>query len=114
MNKPKKSIKNLRKIRSEISASLPIGHSFIPLDILLVAYCGDDSGDDLTVKALFASLPYSDMGIRYHFKKLLIDGWLELDKGAIDTRIKKVRASQKLNQRFINLDEKLSKFLKNL
>ena len=107
MNKPKKTIKNLRKIRSEISAALPIGHSFIPLDILLAAYCGDDNGEALTVKALFASLPYSDMGIRYHFKKLLADGWLELDNGTIDTRIKKVKASQKLNQRFINLDEKL-------
>lgn len=69
------TIGSLQRIRAETSLLLPVGHSFIPFDILITAYCGDEHGQDLTVKALFANLPYSDMGIRYHFKKLISTGW---------------------------------------
>lgn len=107
MNQPTITIRSLQKIRVEISALLPIGHSFIPFDILLATYCGDENGNELTVKALFASLPYSDMGIRYHFKKLLDQGWLELQVGEIDTRIKRVKPSMKLIEKLIELDDQL-------
>lgn len=104
----------LQKIRAETSLLLPIGHSYIPFDILLAVYCGDEYGNDLTVKALFATLPYSDMGIRYHFKKLITSGWLELHNGDKDTRIKRVKASSKLVKRMELLDERLLPNLKSL
>ncbi len=108
------TIESLQKIRAETSLLLPVGHSFIPFDILIAAYCGDENGDDLTVKALFASLPYSDMGIRYHFKKLISTGWLELHNGDKDTRIKRVKASQKLVKRLFLLEERIAPIFKNL
>ena len=70
----------------------------------MTVYCGDQQGHDLTVKALFASLPYSDMGIRHHFKKLLIENWIELHNGDKDSRLKRVRATDKLKQNLIKLD----------
>lgn len=90
----------LIEMKMVISASLPIGHSFIPYDILLAVIKGDEFGNDLTVKALFASLPHSDMGIRYHFKRLIESGWIHLHNGDKDTRIKRVAATDKLTKRF--------------
>ena len=67
-----------------------------------------EADNELTVKALFASLPYSDMGIRYHFDKLVKTGWIELHSGDIDTRIKRVKPSEKLSKRFSLLSNQLS------
>ena len=57
----------------------------------------------LTVKRLFATLPYSSTGVRYHFERLLNDGWLELDDGINDKRIKIVKPSPKLIDTFQRL-----------
>jgi DNA-binding MarR family transcriptional regulator len=87
---------------------LPIGHSFIPFDILLTVVKNVEADNDLTVKALFASLPYSDMGIRYHFDKLVKTGWIELHNGESDSRIKRVKPTEKLSKRFLMLSNQLS------
>ncbi len=86
---------------------LPIGHSFIPFDILLTVVRGNAEGEDLTVKALFTALPYSDMGIRYHFRTLIKNGWIELHNGDKDTRIRRVRPTEKLIKRFSLLSQQL-------
>lgn len=90
---------------------LPIGHSFIPFDILLAVIRANTEGKDLTVKSLFTSLPYSDMGIRYHFRILIKNGWLELHNGDIDTRIRRVKPTEKLIKRFALLAQQLKAFL---
>lgn len=69
---------------------------------------GVEAGEELTVKALFASLPYSDMGIRYHFDKLVKTGWIELHNGDKDNRIKRVKPSEKLSKRFFLLTNQLN------
>ena len=53
----------LGNIRLQTSSHLPIGHSFIPYDILIAVIKSYITNEVLTVKALFASLPYSDMGL---------------------------------------------------
>jgi hypothetical protein len=102
-----KNLKDLKRLRESISSYLPVTHSLIPLDILLTVYCGDEHGLDLTIKSLFASLPYSDMGIRHHFKKLLGENWIELHNGDKDSRLKRVRATEKLKQNLIKLDNEI-------
>jgi hypothetical protein len=57
----------------------------------------------LTVKNLFESLPYSDMGIRYRFNRLIKDGYIELHNGSSDTRVKFVKPSQKLLDKFTKI-----------
>jgi len=101
----------LEEVRKHTSALLPIGHSYIPFDIMLTVVKGSNGGEYLTVKALFASLPYSDMGIRYHFNKLIDTGWIELHNGESDTRTKKVKPSQKLANRFMLLEDKLERII---
>lgn len=100
-------VKVLEGIRRHTSALLPIGHSFIPFDILLTVVRGNAEGEDLTVKALFTALPYSDMGIRYHFRTLIKNGWIELHNGDKDTRIRRVKPTEKLIKRFVLLSQQL-------
>ncbi len=86
---------------------MPIGNSFIPYDILLMVLKASLSGEDLTVKALFASLPYSLMGTRSHFNKLIKENWIELHNGDADSRIKRVKPSEKLIKKVIELTNNL-------
>jgi hypothetical protein len=69
-------VDKLIEIQKITMTILPVGHSFIPLDILLSVIKGSESGQDLKIKELFANLPYSDMGIRYHFRLLIKRGWI--------------------------------------
>jgi hypothetical protein len=87
-------------IRKQSINYLPIGHSFIPYDILITVVDSHTNNKELTVKALFASLPYSDMGLRYHFRKLLNDGWIELQPMNGDKRVKQIKPSEKLSNQF--------------
>jgi len=74
---------------SDISTThLPLGGSLIAFKLLLNLYMFQQRGEEPTVKSLFASIPYSDMGIRYHLRKLLDDGWLELKPAPADKRTK--------------------------
>jgi hypothetical protein len=90
----------LAVIRKQATRHLPIGHSFIPYDILVVVVGDALNNNELTVKALFASLPYSDMGLRYHFRKLIEAGWIELHSTTSDARVKKVKPTEKLSIQF--------------
>ena len=87
-------------IRKQSINHLPIGHSFIPYDILITVVESHTNNEELTVKALFASLPYSDMGLRYHFRKLLNDGWIELQPMNGDKRVKQIKPTEKLSNQF--------------
>jgi DNA-binding MarR family transcriptional regulator len=65
-----------------------LGGSLIAYKLLLNLYFCQLRNELPTVKSLFASIPYSDMGIRYHLRKLLDDGWIELKQAAEDKRTK--------------------------
>jgi hypothetical protein len=90
----------LKKTRTVTAANLPIGHSFIPYDILLYLFHCQSIEETTTVKSLFVSLPYSDMGTRYHFNRLVSSGWIELFANEKDTRMKFCRPTDKLISRF--------------
>ena len=110
-NQTAKTVESLINIRKQATEFLPVGHSFIPFDILLSVFNGYADGDDLTVKSLFTELPYSDMGIRYHFNKLIKSGWIELHNGDIDQRIKRVKPTEKLVQKMSMLSKQLAPLL---
>ena len=99
-------------IRKQSAAHLPIGHSFIPYDILVTVLDSFTSDKGLTVKALFATLPYSDMGLRYHFRKLVDSGWIELHAVNGDARVKQVKPTEKLSKHFELLSNSLTPILK--
>ena len=104
-------ITTLALIRKQTAAHLPIGHSFIPYDILVTVVDSFTSDKELTVKALFATLPYSDMGLRYHFRKLVDTGWIELHTVNGDARVKQVKPTDKLSKHFELLSNSLTPLL---
>lgn len=100
------------EFRKQTSAHLPIGHSFIPFDILLTVVNSHEIDSQLTVKGLFTELPYSDMGLRYHFAKLIDSGWIELEAVSTDARLKKVKPTTKLLKQFGLVASSLACYLK--
>jgi hypothetical protein len=65
---------------------LPLGASMIAYNLLLNLRLSQQNGETSTIKSLFASIPYSDMGIRYHLRQLLDNGWMELEPSDKDRR----------------------------
>lgn len=104
-------VNTLAYIRIQTSSQLPIGHSYIPYDILMTVIHSSINNNELTVKALFASLPYSSMGLRYHFRRLLDRGWIELESDKVDARVKQVKPTIKLNNKIDQIVEVLHPFL---
>lgn len=98
----------LKKTREVTASNLPIGHSFIPYDILIHLFHCQSIDEVMTVKGLFASLPYSDMGTRSHFNGLVASGWIELVTSDKDTRMKFCRPTEKFNSRFEKIVEELT------
>ena len=81
------SIADLLKRANKVCASyLPLGGSLVAYELLLNLYLHHQNGREVTIKSLFAGIPYSDMGIRYHLRKLISDGWLELKPSLTDKR----------------------------
>ncbi len=104
-------VTTLSLIRKQSADYLPIGHSFIPYDILVAVFECHSNGSNLTVKSLFASLPYSVMGLRYHFRKLIETGWLELHAIDNDARVKQIKPTEKLIRHFELLSQSIAPLL---
>ena len=89
-------LETLNRTREVTREHLPIDHSFIPFDILLHVFAAHTRNERLSVKGLFAKLPFSDMGIRYHFDKLVTAGWITLTPDETDGRVKLCAPSSRL------------------
>ena len=100
--------------RKTVASHLPIGHSFIPYDLLLQVYSHHiaEHGDQLNVKTLFGGLNYSDMGMRYHLSRLLDNNWIKIDRDSTDSRMKSVVPTEKTLARFDAISAELASVLK--
>jgi len=67
---------------------------------LLQVCAAHEMNERISIKGLFSKLPFSDMGIRYHFERLVKDGWIELTPDRTDGRVKLAVPSEKLIERF--------------
>jgi len=86
----------LMQVREITSSHLPIGHSFIPYEMMLIVVRHYISQEELTVKRLFNSGEFSEMGNRYHFRKLIEKDFIVLKNHPLDSRLKLILPSQKL------------------
>ena len=112
MRERKALLAELLKQTSDIPTThLPLGGSLIAYKLLLNLYLFQLRDEQPTVKSLFASIPYSDMGIRYHLRKLLDDGWLELKPAPADKRTKVCVPTAKFEQAWEAVIEKLNQQL---
>ena len=93
------------------SELLPLDNSFIPFDILFKIGIAHFENQELTLKSLFTGLPHSEMGIRYHFRRLLANGWIELHPSTTDRRTKLVTATPRLLDQLMLLDLAFAKMV---
>ena len=97
----------LIKIREVTSNHLPVSHSLIPYQILLVVMYHYSKNEELSVKKLFNSGAFSEMGNRYHFRKLVENKWIYLKDNPSDLRLKQTLPSEKLILAFSEISEKM-------
>ncbi len=95
-------IEAIFELRVWCSKHLPIENSLIAYDLLLLLSIHNYSNSHITVKQLFASLPYSYTAVRGHYQRYVNDGWIEHYPDIKDKRIKYVRPTEKFVE-MINL-----------
>ena len=78
-------ITSIRKISQR---NLPITTSFIPYDILVYLYKAYTDQKQVNLKEFFLQFKHSEMGVRYHLKQLMDDGWISLSENPNDKRSK--------------------------
>ena len=86
---------------------LPIDHSFIPYEMMLIVILHYLREEELTVKRLFNSGSFSEMGNRYHFRKLLEKEWISLQDHPSDSRLKLILPTPKLLSSFEVISQEL-------
>jgi len=84
------------ELRSEVGNHLPIGNSLIMCDLIFLIALYHCKRQDLSVKQLFAELPHSEMGIRYHLRRLQNRGWVQIVNNPNDRRTKFIVPTEKL------------------
>jgi hypothetical protein len=109
MQKRSKLVTDLLKYTCDVPTKhLPLGASLIAYNLLLNLRLSQQNGDTPTVKSLFASIPYSDMGIRYHMRQLLDDGWMELKPSDKDKRTRICMPTDKFDVAWALVIEQIS------
>ena len=93
-------IESIKSIRDQAGAVLDVKASMIRLDILIAVMRAYAASETLNVKGLFAELPFSDMGLRYHFRELLDTGWIVMKTSDEDARRKLIYPTEILLQPF--------------
>lgn len=88
-------LEKVQALRSWGKENLPLYESVIANDLIIFLAIEFVSGKPLTVKRLFASLPYSYTAVRQHYKKLFEDGWVIHVPDENDRRIKYIKPSEK-------------------
>jgi hypothetical protein len=96
-------------VRTMSDELLPLYNSFIPFDLLFKIGLAHIENNELTLKGLFTGLPHSEMGMRYHFRRLIANGWIEVHPSLNDRRSKRVIATCKLLDQLKLLDQGLVK-----
>lgn len=88
-------LEKVQAVRNWGKENLPLYESAIANDLIIFLAIEFVRGKPLTVKRLFASLPYSYTAIRQHYKKLFEDGWVLHASDENDKRIKYIKPSEK-------------------
>jgi len=88
-------IEAIFRLRSWCRQHLPIENSLIAYDMFLLLSIHKYSNGHITVKHLFASLPYSYTAMRVHYQRFVSEGWIEHYPDLKDKRIKYVRPTPK-------------------
>jgi len=107
-NKNLETTELLMLINNVVRKHLPVGHSFIPAEILLKTFYYHCTKQELTIKKLLHTGIYSDMGNRYHFTRLIESDWLGVTTCETDGRNRLVVVTDKLTHQMNEIATELS------
>ena len=96
-------------LRNEVSRHLPIGNSLIMFDLIFRISISHQKNQDLSIKQLFTELPHSEMGMRYHFRRLEKRGWIQIIQQDGDRRSRFIIPTEKLIKQVEALTEEIIK-----
>lgn len=96
-------IHQVHAVRNRLGGELPIQNSLIALDILNNVAMSHVKGQPLPVKSLMGSLPHSPSGLRYHYARLMDDGWINTEPHGEDGRVRLVKPSDRLIESYRNI-----------
>lgn len=110
-------IKHLVALRNCSKQSLPMGDSLIAYDLILYI-ATTYKKQSITPKQLFSALPHSYSAVRYHYNRLLEDGYVVHKPAESDKRVKYIEPTEKFintvasytNQARVILDTPLQHF----
>lgn len=88
LKQTKRFLRSAMKIREWEDKCIPTSQSRIAFDLFLLL--AQSAADDkrISQKSLFASLPYSERGVRYVLKRFIAEGWCELEEDKTDKRLR--------------------------
>jgi len=95
-------IKKMVLLRNFSSVVLPMCDSLIAYDLILYIVITHSEHYPVTIKSLFASLPHSYSAIRYHYNRLLLEGYVIHKLDNKDKRIKYIEPTEKLIQSVVS------------
>ena len=75
---------------------MPVEHSQLALELILIISLNTLIGKPLSLKLLFNSVEFSEAGIRKSLRKLLAEDWCHLISDVKDKRLKLVVAQPKM------------------
>ena len=85
-------------IRNWCKVNLPFYESVVGYDLVIFLAISFLSGESITVKRIFDTLPYSYTAVRQHYLRLIKDGWITSVKSDNDKRVKRIVPTPKFNK----------------
>ena len=93
------NIQKLHKLHHILNTTvdlLPIENSLIAFEIILETMSYHYRDDELSLKVIFSSKKFTEMGARFHLNRLVKNEWIISEKSIHDLRVKTIRPTEKL------------------
>lgn len=98
----------LFEYKSLIAKHLPFELPLISFDLAVTVL--KNANDGTSLKILYATLPYSPMGIRNHYLKFMNEGLIITKQSSMDKRVKLIYPSERLTNLFTKMFKEFSAF----
>jgi hypothetical protein len=95
-------IKYMVALRNCGKENLPMSDSLIAYDLILFIAVTYGEQQPITIKQLFSSLPHSYTAVRYHYNRLLNDGYVIHKHDEYDKRVKYIQPTEKFLSSVVN------------
>ena len=93
--------------RNKVVSTLPIEGSLVALDLVYFPVSCHNNNELASMKVLLTTLPHSPTGVRYHYRRLLNEGWIQTRGSNSDARVRFIEPTEKLLRVYFSLLDEL-------